>query len=99
MVMRDELIANIQEYESDGRGGRSRKGEPVQKKIECNVSLNAKPEVASQYGINGEQVIIVFSWEELQKGVKYNYRDKVYSLRFSAPRRRMVYSILVEEKR
>ena len=98
MVMRDKIVAKIQQYRSDGRGGRIRDGEPIQKEIECRVSLNASPEVAGQYGVNGQQGLIVFSWEELQEGVKYYYRGKPYGLRFSAPRQRVVYSILVEEK-
>ena len=53
MVMRDKIVAKIQQYRSDGRGGRIRDGEPIQKEIECRVSLNASPEVAGQYGVNG----------------------------------------------
>jgi hypothetical protein len=98
MVMREKLIVKTQQYESDGSGGRIRIGEPQIREIECNASLNADPEIAGQYGVNGEQVLIVFSWEELQKGVKYIFKDKNYAVRFSAPRCRMVYSILVEEK-
>ena len=98
MVMRDKLIEKTQQYESDGSGGRIRIGEPKIREIECNASLNADPVIASQYGVHGEQVLIVFSWEELQKGIKYIFRDKNYAVRFSAPRCRMVYSILVEEK-
>lgn len=99
MVMRDILIENIQQYEDDNGGGRRKVGDPVQREIICNASLNTNPEVAGQYGLNGQQVLIVFSWEQLKKDAKYIFRDKNYSLRFSNPHRRFVHSILVEEKR
>lgn len=98
MVMRDKLIVKTQQYESDGRGGRVKLGDPELREIECNVSMNVDPEIAGQYGVNGQQILTVFSWEELQKGVKYIYKNKNYSLRFTSPRCRMVYSILIEEK-
>ena len=98
MTMRDVLIQEVQGYESDGQGGRVASGDPINKKIECRASFNTSPEVASEYGTNGEQVLYVITSVPLVEEARYFFADKPYTLRYSGPNRRLFYSILVEVK-
>lgn len=98
MIMRDKLVQEIKEYESDNQGGRVSKGEPIYKEIRCRASLNTSPEVASAYGTSGEQILHVFTSQALDKEARYFFMGTPYTVRHSSPSLRFNYSILVEVK-
>jgi len=98
MILRDTIIQVKSEKQSDGMGGNTRTNK-IYTPIECKASLNTDPEVATAYGLSGEQVIYVVTREPLDKGAFYLFRDKKYTIRFQTDNNRLFYSTLVEIKK
>lgn len=98
MVMRDKITQKIQEYELDNQGGRVPKDEPIIKEILCRASLNTNPEVATEYGTHGEQILYVTTAQALDKEARYFFKGIPYTVRRSLSVARFTHSILIEVK-
>lgn len=98
MVMRDTIrqMKNIQ-YKYDSMGGRAIT-DSDNSDIKCRASFNVSPEVASEYGTHGEQVLYVITSEALNKEVLYFFEEKTYSVRETVHNNRFYHTILVEVK-
>ena len=98
MILRDKIIQIKTEKIEDDMGGFTR-GDEIRTEIECKASLNTSPEVATAYGLSGEQVVYVVTREPLDKEAFYLFDGKKYTVRFQTRSNRLSYSTLVEVKK
>ena len=98
MVMRDTLRQMKNTYERDRMGGRVKTG-CVNSDVKCRASFNVNPEVASEYGTHGEQILYTITSEPLdEKEALYFFEGKTYSVRETVHNNRLYHTILVEVK-
>lgn len=98
MILRDKIIQIKSNKIKDDMGGFTR-GDEIRTEIECKASLNTSPEVATAYGLSGEQVVYVVTREPLDKEAFYLFKNKKHTVRFQANNNRFFYSTLVEVKK
>lgn len=99
MILRDSITQVKIEKESDGMGGKKRKGEEVRITFDCKASFNTSPEVATAYGVSSEQILYVVTRDPLDKGAYFLFKNKKYTMRFDTTNGRLFYYTLIEVKK